>query len=235
MEKSAITWAITLATGTTTCGLAALSACGDDPVTGGATDASVVDTSVNDSSHVGQDAADSGTSSDASDAAVEADAPFSCPAFAEAGVPDGGDGGLVCSGGKWRDHDAASCKDCPAMNVTCSTLLSGTSPAYDYSSRVITTTLAAGTAQIVAGSADVVIGQCYSGGQMSVETRTGLAVSVEGNTLKTTVPQVSAKAPCGTITYTLLDACCKVTVAKVNLVADYETGNIVSRGCPDGG
>jgi hypothetical protein len=109
------------------------------------------------------------------------------------------------------------------------------SPAWDNGAKAATTTLAAGTAQIVYATASAEVASCFGNSPSGVETRTDLPVSISGNALTTTVPLQGGQQPCGKITYTLLDACCRSTVVSVSLFVDSEGGSVLSRECPDGG
>ncbi len=158
---------------------------------------------------------------------------------------------LVCAPGQWRDFAASTCRTCPASPVTCSTLLRGAldagtngSPFWQKNAgttQTITTTVADGAAQVVYATATVQVGSCYTGATPMVVATVNAPVSIQGNTLTSTFSVTptdsgSQYTPCGTITYTLIDACCQTQTVRVNLVTDQETTNqIISRACPDGG
>ena len=188
------------------------------------------------------------------DSSVPIDAALACNLL-DAGVDASGfdASALVCPVGQWRDFAATTCKACPSAQTTCATITRGALDAGEAGSpdwflnfsaqqQRITTTVAPGTAQIVYATATAAIGSCFSANGVASST-VDVPVSINGNELVSTFPSMPVDGsaatitPCGTLTYTLVDACCNQNVVSVRLVVDQESSStIVARTCDlDGG
>jgi hypothetical protein len=188
------------------------------------------------------------------DSSVPVDAALSCNLLDSGLDASGFDASaLVCPIGQWRDFAATSCKACPSAKTTCTTITRGALDAgeagspdwfvnYSSQEQKITTTVAAGTAQIVYATATASVGSCFSANGTGSNT-VDIPVAINGNELVSTFPSqpvdgsTSTLTPCGTVTYTLVDACCNQSVVSVRLVVNQESSNpILSRSCDlDGG
>ncbi len=188
------------------------------------------------------------------DASVPLDAALACNLL-DAGVDASGfdAAALVCPIGQWRDFAATTCKACPSAQTTCATITRGLLDAGEAGSpdwsinyaalqQKIITTVAPGTAQIVYATATAAVGSCFSADGTASNT-VDVPVSINGNELVSTFPSqpvdgaAATLTPCGTLTYTLVDACCNQSVVSVRLVVDQESlSTIVARSCDlDGG
>jgi hypothetical protein len=189
------------------------------------------------------------------DSSVPIDAALAACNLLDAGVDASGfdASALVCPAGQWRDFAASTCKACPSAQTTCATITRGELDAgeagspdwilnFSAAQQKITTTVAPGTAQIVYATATADVGTCFSANGTPSNT-VDVPVSINGNELVSTFPSqpvdgsFSTLTPCGTLTYTLVDACCNQNVVKVRLVVNQESTNtILARSCDlDGG
>lgn len=230
-------------------GLAVMAACGDDPTPSGGESPDASASSI-DGSAAGPDAAVSDAAQPTSDGSSPVDAAPAYCSVLDAGFDASAidASALVCPAGQWRDLAASTCKACPSAKLTCQDLLRGAVDAGALGSprwskpvgqpQRIETTLADGRAQIVSATATLVVGSCFQASETGTNT-VGIPVSVEGNTLVSTFPaqpvpgNLATLTPCGTLTYTLVDACCGSHVVSMRLVTDQEsTGTILARSCP---